>query len=34
MMRVAQPVMGAMLKWQFNRHCTNLKTVLENEATS
>lgn len=33
-MRVAQPVMGAILKWQFNRHCTNLKTVLEDEAAS
>lgn len=28
-MRIAQPVMGAILKWQFDRHCTNLKTVLE-----
>lgn len=34
MLRIAQPIMGAILKWQFNRHCTNLKTVLENEATS
>ncbi|MFL5831545.1 MAG: SRPBCC family protein [Solirubrobacteraceae bacterium] len=33
-MRVAQPIMRAMLKWQFNQHCTNLKLVLENEATS
>lgn len=31
MMRIAQPIMGAILKWQFNRHCTNLKTVLESE---
>lgn len=34
MMRIVQPIMGAVLKWQFNRHCANLKTVLENEATS
>jgi hypothetical protein len=34
MMRMAQPIMGAILKWQFNRHCNNLKTVLDNEATS
>ena len=34
MPRIAQPIMGAILKWQFNRHCTNLKTVLENGATS
>jgi len=34
MMRIAQPIMGAILKLQFNQHCTNLKTVLENEATS
>jgi hypothetical protein len=30
-MRIAQPIMGAVLKWQFNQHCTNLKTVLETE---
>lgn len=29
MMRFVQPILGAILKWQFNRHCTNLKTVLE-----
>ncbi len=29
MMRVAQPIMRVMLKWQFEQHCTNLKTVLE-----
>jgi uncharacterized protein YndB with AHSA1/START domain len=28
-MRVAQPLMRAVLRWQFNRHCTNLKKVLE-----
>lgn len=31
MMRIAQPIMGAVLKRQFNQHCTNLKTVLETE---
>jgi len=34
MMRIAQPIVRAILKWQFNRHCTNLKTVLESEETS
>lgn len=28
-LRVAQPIMGAMLRWQFDQHCTNLKTALE-----
>ena len=31
MMRIAQPILRAMLKWQFDRHCTNLKTVLETQ---
>jgi hypothetical protein len=29
MMRIAQPLMRAMLRRQFDQHCTNLKTVLE-----
>ena len=29
MMRIAQPVMKAALRWQFARHCANLKAVLE-----
>jgi uncharacterized protein YndB with AHSA1/START domain len=29
MMRIAQPLMRAMLRRQFEQHCTNLKTVLE-----
>jgi uncharacterized protein YndB with AHSA1/START domain len=33
-MRIAQPIVGAVLRWQFNRHSTNLKTVLENEPAS
>jgi uncharacterized protein YndB with AHSA1/START domain len=33
-MRIAQPIMGTVLKWQFNQHCTNLKTVLETESNS
>jgi uncharacterized protein YndB with AHSA1/START domain len=33
-MRIAQPIVGAVIKWQFNRHCTNLKNVLENEPAS
>ena len=28
-MRIAQPILGAVIKRQFNQHCTNLKTVLE-----
>ena len=31
MLRLVQPVMRAMLKWQFEQHCTNLKAVLESE---
>jgi uncharacterized protein YndB with AHSA1/START domain len=31
MMRIAQPILRAMLKWQFDQHCTNLKTVLETQ---
>ena len=29
MMRLAQPIMRAVLRRQFEQHCTNLKTVLE-----
>ncbi|MGH2869680.1 MAG: SRPBCC family protein [Solirubrobacteraceae bacterium] len=29
MMRIAQPLMRAMLRRQFDQHCTTLKTVLE-----
>jgi hypothetical protein len=29
MMRIAQPVISAVLRRQFDQHCTNLKTVLE-----
>jgi uncharacterized protein YndB with AHSA1/START domain len=29
MMRIAQPIMSAMLKRQFEKHCTNLKSALE-----
>ena len=29
MMRMAQPVMRAMLRRQFDQHCTNLKAMLE-----
>jgi uncharacterized protein YndB with AHSA1/START domain len=28
-MRIAQPIMSAMLKREFEKHCTNLKSVLE-----
>ncbi len=28
-MRLTEPVMGAILKREFNKHCTNLKSVLE-----
>jgi uncharacterized protein YndB with AHSA1/START domain len=28
-MRIAQPLMRAILRWQFGQHCTNLKSVLE-----
>ena len=31
MLRLVQPLMRAMLKWQFEQHCTNLKAVLESE---
>ena len=31
MMRIAQPILRAILRWQFDQHCTNLKTVLETE---
>jgi uncharacterized protein YndB with AHSA1/START domain len=31
-MRIAQPIMKAMLRRQFDQHCTNLKTVLESTA--
>ena len=31
MMRIAQPILRAMLKRQFDQHCTNLKTVLETQ---
>jgi uncharacterized protein YndB with AHSA1/START domain len=27
--RIAQPLIQAILRWQFDKHCTNLKTVLE-----
>lgn len=27
--RIAQPILRAILRWQFDRHCTNLKSVLE-----
>ena len=33
-MRIAQPIVGTVITWQFNRHCTNLKTVLESEPDS
>ena len=29
MMRIAQPIMSAMLKLQFDKHCTNLKSAVE-----
>jgi uncharacterized protein YndB with AHSA1/START domain len=29
LMRIAQPIITAMLRRQFDQHCTNLKTVLE-----
>lgn len=29
MMRIAQPLIKAVLRRQFDQHCTNLKTVLE-----
>jgi uncharacterized protein YndB with AHSA1/START domain len=28
-MRIAQPLIRAILRWQFDKHCTNLKTTLE-----
>ena len=31
MLPLVQPVMRAVLKWQFEQHCTNLKAVLESE---
>jgi uncharacterized protein YndB with AHSA1/START domain len=31
MLRIAQPLMRVMLRREFERHCTNLKTVLERE---